>query len=206
MINQRFSAAILAGGAAKRMGGRPKAFLRLGQGRIVDRLISLLAPLFDEVLLAVRDTEPYEHLGVRVAKDRFEARCPLTGLHAALSEARHEYVFVTSCDAPLIQPELVQALKRRATGRQDVIVPTHDGWYHYPLCAVYSRNCLPHVEAALKQGRHQLVRFFEAVRLDAVPLSELQRYDPELLSLFNVNTPEDLAEAERLLAEQSPRP
>lgn len=205
MIGQRFSAAILAGGAATRMGGQPKAFLKLGNGRIVDRLISLLAPLFDEILLAVREPKPYEHLGLPLAVDRFEARCPLTGLHAALSKARHEYVFVTACDSPLLQPEFVQALKRRAAGRQDVIVPTRDGWYYHPLCAVYSKHCLPHVEAALKQGRHQLIRFFDAVRLDAVPLAELRKYDPELLSLFNVNTPEDLAEAERLLAGQTSR-
>ncbi len=203
MIGQRFSAAILAGGAATRMGGANKAFLKLGSGRIVDRLISLLAPLFDEILLAVREPGPFQDLGVRVAVDRFKARCPLTGLHAALAEAEHPYVFVTSCDAPLLQADLVQALKRRITGRQDVVVPTRDGWYHYPLCAIYSRNCLPHVEAALKQGRHQLVRFFKAVRLDAVPLADLRVHDPDLLSLFNVNTPKDLAQAEELFARQS---
>ena len=203
MIGQKFSAAILAGGAATRMGGKRKALLKLGRGRIIDRILSALAPLFDDLLLAVRDPEPFEHLGVRMAEDRFEARCSLTGLHTALTGAEHEHVFVTSCDTPFLQPELIQALQRHVTGRQDVVVPTRDGWYHYPLCAIYSKNCLPHVEAALKQGRHQLIRFFQAVRLDAVPLADLRPHDPDLLSLFNVNTPEDLEEAERLLAESA---
>ena len=84
----------------------------------------------------------------------------------------------------------------------DVVLPRWENGYCEPLCAVYAKGCLAPITAQLARSRCKVADIFDQVRVREVPVAELQRYDPELLSFLNVNQPEDLERVRRLAAER----
>ena len=187
--------AVLVGGASSRM-GRDKSHLPVAGVPCAVRVARVLASVFEDVLLVGGDP-PAEAPGRRVA-DGDGPVCALRGLVAALEHADAERVCVVATDMPAVTPTLVTGLV--AWPLHDAVVP-RDAHSPHPLCAIYS------VERVLPVARDALAREALALRgvLDAVDTAylegdELARLDPTGLALRNVNTPEELAEAERLLA------
>lgn len=191
---------ILAGGLGTRMGHTKKAFMSVGGVPIIDRLLAVYRPLFPEIIISAREAEDFAGYAYPVAVDRFEARSSLTGIHAGLDAMTADHGFFAACDAPFLQPGLVERLMAHLESEDDVVIPLKDDGYREPLCAIYSKRCLPHVTAQLEREDYKIIRFFDQVRVREVPVSELRSGDPDLLSFFNVNRPEDLAEAERLVS------
>lgn len=192
------SAAILAGGAATRMGGVQKGLLDVCGRPILDIAIQSLAGIFQDIVIVCKDPVPLaEHLKthtgkVRVALDSFDARSSLTGIHAALAATSNTHCFVMACDAGLVRPALMQALLNHMRPGDDVVIPRKPDGYYEPLCAIYSRRCLPHIEAQLLRGDYKIIKFFDNVTVNPLPVEALLAVDPELVSFQNANTPEDL--------------
>jgi molybdopterin-guanine dinucleotide biosynthesis protein A len=182
-------AMILAGGLNSRMGGRNKALLDVGGRRIVDRLVDVLTPLFDEILLVAREPSIYNEVPVKVVQDVFEARSSLTGIHAGLLRARALFGLVVPCDAPFLQTDLVRVILEEISSDSDVVIPRIDSYYQ-PLCAVYSKKCIPYIEDMLKRNDFKIINFFDKIRLKTIPLSKIMNVDPRQRSFVNVNTPE----------------
>ncbi len=191
-------AAILAGGAATRMGGIQKGLLEVAGRPLLDHALATLSPFFEDIMVVCRDPEPLRaYLSglsgkVRAVGDSFEARSSLTGIHAALAGARAPHVFVMACDTPLLRPALLSALLAHLRPEDDVVLPRKPDGYFEPLCAVYSTRCLPHIAEQLGRGDCKIIRFFDKVRVHPLPVEELLRADPDLISFQNANTPEDL--------------
>lgn len=192
------SAAILAGGAATRMGGVQKGLLDVCGRPILDMAIEALSGIFDDLLVVCKDPAPLQnhlqaHAGrVRVALDRVEARSSLTGIHAALEHARNPHCFIMACDAALVRPALVRELLAHLRPEDDVVIPRKPDGYFEPLCAIYSRRCLAHIAAQLAAKDFKIIRFFGNVQARPLPVEALLRADPDLVSFQNANTPEDL--------------
>ena len=131
----------------------------------------------------------------RIARDEQEGRGPLEGLRAGLKALPEsvEAAYITSCDVPLLVPGFVR-LMIDLLGDHDVAVMEIDGFTH-PLSAVYRRGILPHVEALLADGRLRPAFLFDALKTRRVRPSEVASVDPDLLTLHNLNTPEDYREA-----------
>lgn len=181
------------------MGGGTKALLEVGGRPILSWLREVLEPRFTEILLVAKEPEPYQTLcaqsatgTLRLSLDALPGRSSLTGLHAALAAATTEHVFLTACDTPFLRPALVDALLARLRPEDDVVLPQKPDGYFEPLCALYSRRCLPHIETQLARGDHKIIRFFDQVRVNPLPVSALLEADPELLSFKNANTPDEL--------------
>jgi molybdopterin-guanine dinucleotide biosynthesis protein A len=198
------AAVVLSGGLNTRMGGRNKAFLKLGGRTFLDRILAAVAPCGPERLLVTREPEHYAGLGLTVVTDVFALRSPLTGIHAGLQRIRAEAAFCTSCDTPLLRAEVVARLVGAMTAGVDVVVPA-EGTFFQPLCAVYHRRCLPAIEALLRRGEPKADRLFPSVRVKAVPYAHLREVDRDLVSFLNVNTPADL-EAAAALADAPRQP
>jgi len=192
---------ILAGGLGTRMGHVKKAFLEVGGRTVLDRLLAVYRPLFTEIVIAARQAADFAPYGFPVAEDRFEARSSLTGIHAGLDAMKASHGFFAACDDPFLRPGLVKLLLAEATPEADVVIPLKEDGYREPLCAVYSRRCLPFIEAQLRADNFRIIEFFEHVTVKEVPISRLLPGDPDQVSFFNVNTPDDLRQAERLAAE-----
>ena len=98
---------------------------------------------------------------------------------------------------PFLNGELLRYLISLLHGF-DIIVPVVEG-YREPLHAVYSRICLPFIKQLLDAGELQMLKLFDLVKTLYIPEEEINKYDPEHLSFFNINTPEDMEKASILL-------
>jgi molybdopterin-guanine dinucleotide biosynthesis protein A len=187
------SAAILAGGQARRFGGCDKSALVVGGATLMARQVAELGRVSDDILLVGHRSPPPLPRGVRVVGDRVAGAGPLAGLEAALAAARHAWVAAIACDMPFVSAALVAHLHALAVQTQaDVVVPRTERGYH-PLCAVYARRCHALAARHLEEGRLRLTELFGPLTVRAVDATELDRFgDPERL-LANVNTPGALA-------------
>ncbi|QJB55706.1 molybdenum cofactor guanylyltransferase [Pseudodesulfovibrio sp. zrk46] len=192
---------ILAGGLGTRMGHTKKALLDIGGETIIERLLAVYRPIFPEIVIAAREPGDFEEHNLPVALDRFEARSSLTGIHAGLDAINATHGFFAACDAPFLQPGLIERLLAQVTPEDDVVIPLKEDGYREPLCAVYSKRCLEHIAAQLEREDFKIIRFFEHVRVKEVPVSQLQDGDPQFLSFYNVNRPEELERAREMAAE-----
>lgn len=192
------SGVILSGGLNTRMGGQNKAFLSLGNQRILDRLYNTFQGLFDEVLLVTNDPLQYLSWDLTIVTDLFPIRSSLNGIHAGLFHTSAPHAFIAACDAPFLKKALIRALLEELEPKWDVIIPvTEEG--SQPLCAIYSKRCIKPIEHQLKNQDPKILNFFPNVKVKEVPEAQLRTVDPDLVSFFNVNTPEDLAASEKLL-------
>lgn len=182
-------AVILSGGLNSRMGGKNKGFLEVGGRSILDRLLENLQPAFGEILLVTRDPRLYADYPVKIVTDLYEDRSSLTGIHAAMVGAQAEHGFVVPCDTPFLQPGMIRLLLDALEPGVDVVVPLVDTHYE-PLCAIYSKRCVPVIEMQLRQKDYTIYNFFDRVQVKTISKDEIKQVDPDLLSFFNVNTPE----------------
>jgi molybdopterin-guanine dinucleotide biosynthesis protein A len=188
--------AIQAGGGSTRM-GRDKALVLLGGKPLIEHVLTRLAPLSGEVLITTNQPQALAYLGVRLVGDRQPGAGALQGLQTALQAAGGARVLLVACDMPFVAPALAAHLLSTAP-QADVVVPLRDGEFE-PMLAAYSRRCLPAIEQALAAGQRRMISFFPDVDVHPVDQAALQAFDRDGLSFFNVNSPDELAEAERLL-------
>ena len=187
---------ILVGGKSRRY-GRNKA-MELFQGeRLIDRRVRKIRALFPKVLVITNEPELYLHLDVTVVRDVIPGQGPLGGIYTGLLFAQGETVFVTACDMPFVQPALIRRMVQLA-GDYDVVVPQKKEGLE-PLHAIYSPRCLAHTKKMLDRGELQVISFFPAVKVFRISSDEIGQLDPQGLSFFNINTPEDMRRAGELL-------
>jgi len=185
------SAAILAGGQARRFGGRDKSALLVDGRSIRDRQIAELATLTSDILIIG---------GPDGRADRIPGCGPLGGLHTALLESKGDRTIVIACDMPYVPAAMLRHLCTLASDA-DAVVPRTEGGYH-PLCAVYARACLEPVTRRLAAGRLKMTDLFDDLRVRVVTAEELGAFgDPHRL-LANVNTPADHRELDAFQGHQ----
>jgi molybdopterin-guanine dinucleotide biosynthesis protein A len=195
---EEYSAIILAGGQSSRM-GRPKAELPFGEATMLDYVISEMMRVFDEIVVAVAKARRYawETSGIRAILDDAPGRGPALALEGALREIEFDRAFVCSCDVPFVNGDLARKLCDML-GDDDALIPQVDGKLQM-LHGVYRKNCAK-VLATMRKARedrlHAIVNF---AKVRVVPKEEIRALDPELLSFFNVNTPEDYQRALKLM-------
>lgn len=192
---------ILAGGRSRRL-GRDKAVEPFGGQPLIRRVIERVTTLADEIVVVVADTARGQALPLdvdhRLAVDIYPEGGSLGGIFSGLSAANTDWGLVVACDMPFLSvPLLERMLELR--GDSNAVVP-QPGAFPEPTHALYSRACLPHIEARLQARDLKISGFFDDVRVRYLDEGEVRRFDPELLSFFNVNSTEDLARA-RALAE-----
>lgn len=163
-------------------------------------LCHVLAPLqrlFDDVMIVTQQPARYACFDVDVVADILVGAGALGGLLTGLVHAKHEHCFVVACDMPFLNPALIQRIVDAAGGR-DVVVPVR-GREHQPLHARYARRCIPHIYRSIAGGRIRIVDFYRDVGVEELPEAVWALSDPDGMSFFNVNRPEDLERAEARL-------
>jgi molybdopterin-guanine dinucleotide biosynthesis protein A len=191
------SIAIQAGGHSSRM-GRDKALVPLGGRPLIEHQIERLQGLADEMIITTNKPDDYAYLGLHMASDAQPGAGALFGLQTALAATRAESVLVVACDMPFLNRALLAFLLEQAS-LADVVIPLRNAEFE-PLHAVYARRCLTAIEAALAQQKRRMISFFDAVEVMPIEAGTWQRFDPQGRSFFNINTPDDLAHAEEMLA------
>jgi molybdopterin-guanine dinucleotide biosynthesis protein A len=192
------SVVIQAGGESRRMGQDKGLMLLLGQP-LIARVMARVASLADEVLVTTNRPEAYRFLGVPLFEDIYPGMGALGGLYTALNAARHPLVAVVACDMPFASPDILAAARQRLLEAEvDVVIPQSEDGYE-PFHAVYRRDiCLPAVKDALDAGERRLISWFPAVKVATLSAEEVTRLDPLKLAFWNLNTPEELQQAEQM--------
>jgi molybdenum cofactor guanylyltransferase len=186
--------------------GRPKAALEWHGTTLLERVVGIVGRAVDGPVVVVK--APGQELpplpqDVAVATDAREGRGPLQGLAAGLRalDGAAEYAYVSSTDVPLLHPAFVSVVLRAAEREDvDVALPVAHGFRH-PLAAAYRASLLAPVEELIAEDRMKPAFLFERANvheLDETALlrdRELAGADPELLSLLNLNEPEEYERA-----------
>lgn len=191
-----YSIAIQAGGKSQRM-GKDKALIPFLGKPLISRVIERVSSLGDEILVTTNHPERLEHLGVPLFKDVISDGGVLGGLLTALTFSQHPVVIVIAVDMPFVNREILEAARGVLLSKQmDVVIPrTKDGFE--PFHAVYQRGtCLPAVQRALEAGERRLISWLPSVKVLPLSEEELVQYDPLRIAFWNVNTLDELQQAE----------
>ena len=191
---------IQAGGESRRM-GQDKALLPFLGRPLILRVLERVQPLADEILVTTNRPEAYGFLNLPLIPDLIPGRGALGGVYTAVKSANQPLVAIVACDMPFASPALFAAERDILLSSQvDLAIP-HTGEGTEPFHAVYRREtCLPAIEAAIHADKWRVDAWFSQVKVHLLRAEEIQRYDPQMLCFRNVNTPEELQEAEELAA------
>ncbi len=187
------SVAILGGGQSRRM-GQDKRHLSFADSTLADRMMTVVAPLFDDRMWVAADPPPdysqQSPLFRQVADQADLPACAMRGVVTALSAARQDWLLVVAADMPFPSSGLMTGLCRAALTAAEgtrLIVPTVEGMAH-PLHAVYHRGLVAELLERLAQQQFRLQPFCETF---GKPMDEtvLRQWNPDLSGLMNINTP-----------------
>ncbi|MFH0941852.1 MAG: molybdenum cofactor guanylyltransferase [Chloroflexota bacterium] len=194
------SGIILAGGKGRRLGCRDKASEIINHGRLLERVVSSLSFL-DSIIIVTGDarqvlprlegTPP-----VKVVADVYPGKGPLGGIYSGLAASGTPRNLVVACDMPFLNQGLLRYLIE-VSDKFDAVV-LRLGEALEPLHAVYSKSCLEPIKRMLAKGNLNVRQLFDMVRVRYVTTEEIERFDPEHLSFFNINTRQDLKLARKI--------
>ena len=188
------TAAIIAGGRGRRLGGVDKSDLVIGGRRIIERQLPVLGQIAPHVLVVADDHHRFRTSGLRVCSDLLlPGTGPLGGLLAALTRSPSRRTLVVAGDLPFLSAAFLRHLVVR-TPHADAVVPRNEAGPQ-PLCAVYDRRCSDAIRARIARGQRRLVDLGGWLRVTEVGPDEVAAFDPDGMLLFNVNTPADHAHA-----------
>jgi len=195
-----FSAIVLAGGRSSRM-GTDKAALAWNGATMIQRTVAELGRRFEDVIVIAGASQAgamslLSGTDARVIFDRQPFQGPVTALHLGLNAVKGDVAFACGCDLPFLNSELAQALCVMAAG-YDAAIPMIQGRLQV-LHGAYHRNAAAKLQAMIEAGRQRRQEVVALLRARVVNEDELRRYDQDLLSFFNVNTPADFERALQL--------
>lgn len=185
--------------------GTAKAALEWHGSTLLYRAAAVVARTVDGpvvVVAAPGQDLPELPAGVEVVADPVEDLGPMQGLAAGLAAVadRADAAFVCSTDLPFLHPAYVRRVVRGLTDEVDVVLPVARG-FRQPLAAAYRTRIAGLVAELLARGNDRPGMIFKhcaVTQLDDAALladAAVARFDPELASVVNVNTPEDYREA-----------
>ncbi|ADK84037.1 molybdenum cofactor guanylyltransferase [Desulfarculus baarsii DSM 2075] len=189
---------VLAGGPGRRLGGG-KPWRTVAGRRLIDLAVEKLAAACPRVAVVCAEVAAMADLTVEVLADRWPGQGPLGGLATAFLDTGAASVLLLAVDAPLVQPALLARLAQ-GDGRMRAVAPLGPLGPE-PLLAWYSRDVLGQALGLLKGGQPRMKRLLGRHCTRFIGPAELAQLDPQGLSFINVNRPEDLALARRLMGE-----
>lgn len=164
------------------------------QGRtFIERLVDSLEEVVDEIILVAKNPEQCRRFqtirGIRCIPDIRGGIGPIGGLHAGSLAAQGEFIFVSACDMPCINPAVIAHLFD-CIDSYDAVIPRWNPDMLEPLHAVYRRSALlTYLESHDSLSLRGMVRSLSA---RYVPVDELKILDPALKTFTNINKLEDL--------------
>jgi molybdopterin-guanine dinucleotide biosynthesis protein A len=179
-------AAVLAGGASRRM-GRDKGALPWGAGTLAQFQAARLASIFDEVWLVAKRAPEYDPAPARLLLDGTDDSAAIHGLARALREAQ-DRVFILAVDLPAIPEAVLRLIGRRGLETDSPALVPRAGGRLQPLAAVWRRRVLGDLEARREAGRLSVQGLAEAAGAEVLPEEEWLRADPSGNAFLNANT------------------
>lgn len=193
------SSVILAGGKSLRL-GHDKITEKVGNVTLLEKAISRIDSLSKDIVIVTAEERSFKEFAdnnkVKTVADIFPGRGSLGGIYTGLKKSETFYNLVVAADMPFLNGELLAYMTEVAEGF-DFVIPKI-GTFFEPLHAIYSKNCVTPIETMIRKTRRVIIELFDFVKVRYVEAEEIERFDPEHLSFFNINTVEDLELARKI--------
>ncbi len=186
-----FSIAILAGGKSERF--PPNKMLVKAAGKpIVEHTVSRIRNASDDVFIVANDGNEYEFLAIPMYSDIHPGRGPISGIHAALHNARYDLTWMVAGDMISIEAGLVSLLIEKSR-HADCVIPKNRNGQYEPLCGLYRKSCVPVLEELILAKReYSVLELYKAVRTEIVPWEIIGKRGFTDSLFTNINSREDL--------------
>jgi len=191
----------------------------VGGRTIIERILSVLKPLFKDIVIVTNSPHLYQRFKVKVITDVVKGKGPLGGIYSGLLYSDFPYSMCVACDMPFLDGKLIAYMKeeikdedmlipRSKVGRQpftfgklrasdvDTTSPSMLGLH--PLHAIYSKRCIPFIEELLNHNKLKISELLSMVRVRYLYQKEIERFDSQEIAFYNINNEEDLKKAEEI--------
>lgn len=204
-FNRGIRGYVLAGGGSTRF-GRDKALVEFGDTPLLLRIVELAQTCASPVTV-IANPEKYRHLhaSLEIVEDRWPGEGPLGGIitalqHTAETDRACRWNLILSCDMPFLSPEWLQYLVSRAlTARTDTqIILPHSAHGPEPLCACYRTDAADTLKNVFDTGIRKVTAALKQRATEVLDESVWKRFDSAGRLFWNMNTPADFIEAQRL--------
>ncbi len=191
---------ILAGGRARRMAERDKGLIELEGQPLIKYAINALLPQVDQLLInANRNTERYGEFGFPVISDQITGFLgPLAGMAAALQKSNTDYILSVPCDTPWVPIDLANRMLEAIKRENAELCVAHDGERMHPVFALINKNRFTSLTKYLSTGERAVHRWCKQQHLAIADFSDQPK------AFINVNTPEELAAAAKIVQGTTP--
>ena len=181
------TAAVLIGGKSRRF-GRDKVVEPLGGVMLVERVVSVLKPLFSEIILIGHPRQKIA--GYKTVPDITPDCGPLGGIYTALISSTNPYCFIFAADMPNLSTGLIRymaGLKEKA----DIIIPQVPKGIE-PLHAIYSKTAIPFIKDLLAQRKFKILNLIEQMKIEYIENQSIKYFGEPLRIFSNINSLSDI--------------
>jgi molybdenum cofactor guanylyltransferase len=198
---------ILAGGKSTRL-GRNKVVEKIGNQSLLERVVSNLSTFNLEMIIVIGQDSSLPQLtnypNLKIVRDIYPGKGSLGGIYTGLVSSKSYFNFVVGCDMPFLNLDLLRYMMN-ISEHADAVVPKTINNVLEPLHSIYSKNCIGKIELLLKQNRLSILELYPMLNVRYVESFEIDRFDNQNLSFFNINTETDLKNGKDLIMKEETR-
>ena len=197
-----FPGVILAGGSARRLGGKGKAFINISGVSLIDLVLRKIETQVDRVAINTRDKNSFSQYNYPIIEDLITEEGgsgPLAGISSAIKWAKKSinpvsHVITVPVDTPLLPIDLVHRMSLELKIKKSDIIFASSNNNIYPVVSMWSLSLDNHLDKALSNGVRKIDAFTSSYNVSTVDWS-FNDVDP----FFNINNPEDITFAEKYI-------
>lgn len=176
---------ILAGGKSSRMGS-DKGFVDLNGSSFMARIIRVIKPLVNEIIIVSNSTD-YDVFKLKRVEDIVKNAGPIAGLYTGLYHSETENNLVLSCDVPLINTAVLNKLIEKNDKESDIVQIQSHG-KTMPLIAIYKKRCAPLFMQLLTGGERKLRTLALHMKTKTIDLdARLDQYTRNINTISELN-------------------
>ena len=198
------SAIVLAGGLSNRF-GHDKGLLQLAGKPLILHVLDKISTIVDEVLIVVGSIQQAKvyailNLNAKIVIDKYEIQSPLVGAITGFENANGEYSLLLPCDTPFVSSRIASLLLEKCVNR-DAVIPRWPNGYIEPLQAAYrTKSAITAANTALENKKLDMRSMIANLgKVTYTSTLTLKQVDPNLVTFFNINTPEKIRKAEAMI-------
>jgi len=177
--------------------GQPKLQLPFGPETMLQRVVRILESVVSPIVVVASAGQELPELpeNILIAYDEQPQQGPLHGITVGLAALSDISVaaYISACDVPLLKPEFV-AKMILSLEDYELAIPQEENHFH-PLAAVYKTHLAKRAQSLIESGKSRPFDLIQSSNTNRIDVAELKTIDPELDSLYNVNTPEEYQSA-----------
>ncbi|HNQ69549.1 MAG TPA: molybdenum cofactor guanylyltransferase [Bacteroidales bacterium] len=163
-IKEPATAIILAGGKSSRMDGLDKSLLPINGIPLILHIVKQLEKHFDKIIIGSNDSQKFQFLNLPVIPDLEPCKGPLMGILSCLTASETEINFITACDIPIVNTEIIHKMMCNVD-EYDMVIPVSDKNMYEPLFAIYKKSTLPTITTLLDNDVRKITEILQYLKV-----------------------------------------